>query len=86
MVFLEQGEGALVVDGDTLCSGALVEEAAADAGLREALLESALRQHAWPPSYVAEALRWLRSKGLDLGPKHARKAALLHGTSMTCGI
>ena len=34
----------------------LVAEAAVDAGLREALLESALRQHAWPPSDVAEAL------------------------------
>lgn len=64
---------------EELCAGALASEASKDDGLREVLFEALLRQHGWPPRLVAEGIRWLRGKGLQLGAQHLRKATLLHG-------
>jgi len=64
---------------EELCAGALASEASKDDGLREVLFEAVLRQHGWPPRCVADGIRWLRRKGLQLGAQHVRKATLLHG-------
>eukprot|EP00435_Cladocopium_sp_Y103_P017137 s2127_g4.t1 len=58
---------------------ALASEASKDDGLREVLFEAVLRQHGWPPRCVADGIRWLQRKGLQLGAQHVRKATLLHG-------
>ena len=74
-------------DKEELSAGSLAIEASEDDGLREALFEAVLRQHgSWPPSRVAEAIRWLRKKGLELGTQHVRKAALLHGGLTPLGV
>ncbi|CAE7417857.1 unnamed protein product [Symbiodinium pilosum] len=60
----------------------LARRAALDTALCEALLEAALRRRDWSPAEVTQAMRWLMNRGLQPGPAHVCKAALLYGALM----